>query len=55
MHFQINSIFTVATLLLLNGIIASSRLEMKAHTNKELAIGFFLGAIPQILLLVLWL
>ncbi|SHG67409.1 hypothetical protein SAMN05444372_108165 [Flavobacterium micromati] len=55
MHFQINSILTVATLILLNGIIASSRLEMKAHTNKELAMGFFLGAIPQILLLVLWL
>ena len=54
-HFQINSIFTIATLLFLNGIIASSRLEMRAHTAGELAMGFFLGAIPQLLLLVLWL
>jgi hypothetical protein len=54
-HLQINSVFTVALLLLLNGIIASSRLEMKAHTNLELVMGFFLGAIPQLLLIVLWL
>ena len=54
-HLQENSIFTIAVLLLLNGIIASSRLEMKAHTNIELAIGFFLGAVPQMLLLAVWL
>jgi hypothetical protein len=55
MHLQIQSTFTIAMLILLNGIVASSRLEMNAHTNKELIIGFMLGAIPQLLLLVLWL
>jgi hypothetical protein len=55
MHLQIQSTFTIAMLILLNGIVASSRLEMNAHTNKELIIGFTLGAIPQLLLLVLWL
>jgi hypothetical protein len=55
MHLQIQSTFTIAMLILLNGIVASSRLEMNAHTNKELIIGFILGAIPQLLLLVLWL
>ncbi|RBN49674.1 hypothetical protein [Flavobacterium psychrolimnae] len=55
MHLQIQSTFTIAALILLNGIVASSRLEMNAHTNKELIIGFILGAIPQLLLLVLWL
>ena len=55
MHLQIQSTFTIATLILLNGLVASSRLEMKAHTSKELVIGFMLGAIPQLLLLVLWL
>jgi hypothetical protein len=39
----------------MNGVIASSRLVMKAHTPKELIIGFFSGAIPQLLLLVVWL
>lgn len=55
MHLQIQSTFIIAMLILLNGIVASSRLEMNAHTNKELIIGFILGAIPQLLLLVLWL
>lgn len=55
MHLQVQSTFTIATLILLNGFVASSRLEMKAHTNKELIMGFMLGAVPQLLLLVLWL
>lgn len=55
MHLQIQSTFTITTLILLNGFVASSRLEMKAHTNNELILGFILGAIPQLLLLVLWL
>ena len=55
LHLQIQNIFTIAVLILLNGFVASSRLEMKAHTSKELIIGFMLGAVPQLLLLVLWL
>ncbi|SHM72074.1 hypothetical protein [Flavobacterium xanthum] len=55
LHLRVQSIFTITILILLNGFIASSRLEMKAHTYKELVIGFCLGAIPQLLLLVLWL
>ena len=55
LHLQIQNVFTIAVLILLNGFVASSRLEMKAHTSKELIIGFMLGAVPQLLLLVLWL
>ncbi|RTY76080.1 hypothetical protein EKM05_04985 [Flavobacterium sp. GSP27] len=55
LHLQIQNIFTIALLLLLNGVVATSRLEMKAHTIKELLLGFVLGIIPQLLLLVLWL
>ncbi|WP_426094047.1 hypothetical protein [Flavobacterium sp. DSR2-3-3] len=55
MHLQIQNTFIIAILILLNGFVASSRLEMKAHTNNELILGFILGAIPQLLLLVLWL
>ncbi len=54
-HFQFQNIVAISLLILLNGIVASSRLEMKAHTNIELVLGFFLGAIPQLLLLFLWL
>jgi acid phosphatase family membrane protein YuiD len=45
----------IAFLVLMNGFVASSRLEMKAHTPKELVIGFLLGIIPQLLLLRFWL
>lgn len=55
LHFQTQNIFAITFLTLMNGFVASSRLVMKAHTFKELIIGLFLGTIPQILLLYLWL
>lgn len=54
-HNQTRNINGIAFLVLMNGFIASSRLEMKAHTPKELVIGLLLGIIPQLLLLGLWL
>ena len=45
----------VPFLIFMNGVIASSRLVMQAHTPKELIIGFLSGSIPQLLLLVVWL
>ncbi|MFV8268801.1 hypothetical protein ACNQGP_02555 [Flavobacterium sp. GT2N3] len=55
LRLQMQNTFIIAVLILLNGFVASSRLEMKAHTNKELIIGFMLGAVSQLLLLVVWL
>jgi hypothetical protein len=52
---QTNNIVIICILLLINGIVATSRLEMKAHTNKELIIGFFVGLLPQILVWKFWL
>lgn len=54
-HNQTRQITTIAFLVLMNGFVASSRLEMKAHTTTELVIGFLLGIIPQLLLLRFWL
>ena len=54
-HNQTRNINLIALLVLMNGFVASSRLEMKAHTPKELVIGFLLGIIPQFLLLYFWL
>ncbi|CAI8411255.1 MAG: Uncharacterised protein [Flavobacterium sp. SCGC AAA160-P02] len=34
-------------LVLLSGILASSRLHLKAHTPKEVLVGFFLGIVSQ--------
>ena len=54
-HLQIQNSYLVAFLVIINGFVASSRIEMNAHTSKELIIGFLLGSIPQLLLQFLWL
>lgn len=48
-------LLTFPLFIFLNGVIASSRLVMQAHTPKELIIGFLSGCVPQLLLLVIWL
>jgi hypothetical protein len=55
LHNQTRNINLIAFLVFMNVVVAFSRLEMKAHTSKELAIGFVLGVIPQLLLLYFWL
>ncbi len=55
MHVQANTIFLIASFLFVTGLIASSRLEMKAHTLKELAIGYLVGMLPQVGLWYFWL
>lgn len=54
-HNQTQDINTIAFLVFMNGVVASSRLEMNAHTPKELVIGFLLGVIPQVLFFRFWL
>ncbi|NUY80564.1 hypothetical protein HUK80_06635 [Flavobacterium sp. MAH-1] len=54
-HNQVNALLIVVGLVALNGFVATSRLEMKAHTGSELAIGFCCGLIPQIVLWYCWL
>lgn len=53
-HAEVNIINTVVFFVLMNGFVASSRLEMNAHSKKELAIGFVCGMLPQLLLLYFW-
>tara|TARA_R110000787_G_scaffold104417_3_gene211445 strand:- start:5070 stop:5672 length:603 start_codon:yes stop_codon:yes gene_type:complete len=43
----------VIILLLLSGLLASSRLYLNAHTPKELVLGFFIGISSQFLLFFL--
>jgi hypothetical protein len=54
-HNQINLLFLIAIHFLVTGIIASSRLVMKAHTVKELIIGYAIGILPQLGLWYFWL
>ncbi|OBX26426.1 hypothetical protein LX77_01366 [Gelidibacter algens] len=54
-HFKININGTIALMCIIIGAIATSRLHLKAHTNMELLIGFFVGLLPQLVLLNYWL
>jgi len=54
-HFQVNMLFWIGLLLFANGWMTSSRLHTRSHTFLELALGFFLGIIPQLLMLNYWL
>lgn len=54
-HFQININGTIALMMVILGAVATSRLHLNAHTNKELIIGLFTGLMPQLMLLYYWL
>ncbi|WP_460220094.1 hypothetical protein [Psychroserpens sp. MEBiC05023] len=53
-HFKININGTIALMCIILGAIATSRLHLKAHTVIELAVGFFVGLLPQLILLNYW-
>lgn len=55
LHFKINVNGTLALMTVLLGAIATSRLHLKAHTNKELIIGSLIGLLPQLILYQFWL
>ena len=44
------SLFAISALIFIGGYIASARLAINAHTSKEIIIGTFIGALPQIIL-----
>lgn len=54
-HFQTNMVPIIGTGLLINGLIASSRLHLKAHNVVELIIGCLLGILPQFMMFAYWL
>ncbi len=53
-HFKININGTLALMCIIIGAIATSRLHLKAHTPVELIAGFFVGLMPQLILLNYW-
>ena len=54
-HFEINITLALSAVILLTGLVASSRLYLKAHTRAELVIGFLIGAVSQMLTVKFWL
>ncbi|MBK0369300.1 hypothetical protein [Flavobacterium agrisoli] len=55
LHLQIKMPYLIAFFILMNGVVASSRLVMKAHSPFELSLGCAFGIFPQLLFLYLWL
>jgi hypothetical protein len=54
-HFKVNVLFSVSLLFIANGWVASSRLHTSSHTTTELIGGFFVGILPQIIMINFWL
>ncbi|AUP78959.1 hypothetical protein C1H87_09705 [Flavivirga eckloniae] len=54
-HFSININGTLALMAIIMGAVATSRLHLNAHNYKELIMGGFVGAIPQLILVPYWL
>ena len=54
-HFKININGSIALMSIIVGAIATSRLHLKAHSSIELIMGFFIGLVPQLIVLNYWL
>ncbi len=54
-HFEKNVIMAISILTLITGLVASSRLFLKAHNRQELIVGLILGLFSQFLTISFWL
>ncbi|MDH3321839.1 MAG: hypothetical protein OEM04_02555 [Flavobacteriaceae bacterium] len=48
-EYQLNFNYIIAILFIISGLVAVSRLKLKAHQPKEVYIGFLIGMITQLL------
>jgi hypothetical protein len=54
-YYQLPFVYLFAFCIVCMGLVASSRLYMKAHTYPELIVGMLIGIVPQLFLLRFWL
>lgn len=54
-HFEINITLALSVCILATGLVASSRLYLRAHNAIEVIVGFFIGAMSQLLTIKFWL
>lgn len=52
--YDLDLIYTISFFVAVTGLTATSRLHLKAHSSLELALGFLIGLLPQILVLPRW-
>lgn len=54
-HFEINITLAVSLLILVTGLVATSRLYLRAHSKIEVFVGLLVGVVSQLMLLKFWL
>jgi membrane-associated phospholipid phosphatase len=54
-HFELNITLALSLLTVATGLVATSRLYLKAHSRTELLIGFMVGSLSQLFLVKFWL
>ena len=54
-HFEINIIIAISLCTLILGLVATSRIYLKAHSKSELVVGLFIGLLCQLLTVKFWL
>ncbi|HDZ15232.1 hypothetical protein LCGC14_0928650 [marine sediment metagenome] len=54
-HFEINITLAVSVLTLITGLVATSRLYLRAHSKVEVFVGFLVGLLSQLMLVKFWL
>ncbi len=54
-HFKINITLAISAVILCTGILATSRLYLKAHTAPEVLIGLTIGLMSQLFTIKFWL
>ena len=54
-HFEVNITLALSLCIFAIGLVATSRLYLKAHTKAEIFIGFCIGLISQLLTVKYWL
>lgn len=54
-HFEINIVLAISLFTFACGLLATSRLYLKAHSRSEVVVGFMLGFLCQLLTLKYWL
>lgn len=54
-HFEVNVIIAISAVTLILGLVATSRIYLKAHSRSELIVGLFIGLLSQLLTVKFWL
>jgi len=54
-HFEVNVVIAISVFTLVIGLVATSRLYLRAHTKSELVVGLVIGLLSQLLTVKFWL